>query len=280
MRFTKKTVLVTFGMLSVALVCIYSLAQQEPSQALTKQATTESAPMLITNREDRYSHAIRPLTTTPLKQHIYDISLVAYDAAFAKERGLVKEFISPMDKGLRWMEIQMFTEGRETKCYYKMILDKSVALDFPDRDYQNELDAPRLNFTPDYADPNRPSGDELRKLTKRDYADIPLFDNHVFLANANYKYHTTGRPWREETGVAYALGMRHYRPNLPSPYTVISVSDKCSKMAYEALPSAGPPSIWIMKKGANEKTRFPQKKNHYIFTVPESLRKGFISIPR
>ena len=64
----------------------------------------------------------------------YDISFAAYDRAFAEEMGLDEKYITDMDEGLRWLEIRMLTEGDQTNCYYNMILDKNVELDFPKKD--------------------------------------------------------------------------------------------------------------------------------------------------
>lgn len=72
----------------------------------------------------------------PFKENIYDLSFTAYDADFANEFGLMDKNITELDAGLRFIELRMITEGAQTNCYYNVVLDKSLKLDFPEEDFE------------------------------------------------------------------------------------------------------------------------------------------------
>lgn len=207
---------------------------------LMHSATYAEDIQLITNRDKLNFNVSTPLVQKPWAQPVYDLSFVAYDNAFAKEFGLRQDFVTEMDKGLRWMEIRMVTEGQQTNCYYNLIIDKSIEVDFPDENYEKDLLNPRLNFTYDYHGPNRVQPGTAKKLRiKRTVADANRFSNRTQTASC---WKNTEGNYDCSSGTANLL---YYIQDREASYRIFSLSNSCYLMS--DLTRKGRIEVWVAK---------------------------------
>lgn len=215
----------------------------------------------------------------------YDISFAAYDRAFAEEMGLDEKYITDMDEGLRWLEIRMLTEGDQTNCYYNMILDKNVELDFPKKD-----NLPTLSPYPIFTQKAYKSLNDDQKKIKSSFfhvdvntltqEDVGAYRNRMRLGNVNFKYHKSGKPFRKETGVMGGLALHYYIYDRIQPYQLLSARNYCGTSVFEADDSAGEAVILITKPNGYRESKFTTPEENHTFKIPQPIVDQFLPIAK
>lgn len=221
-------------------------------------------------------------TKTLFEGDVYDLSFVAYDKDFAEEFGLKQELITSMDKGLRFMEVKMITEGKQTNCHYNLVLDKSVEVAFPRGRNYNPHQYPIINYpTPSFtlSDPN---------LEKIKAANARLFELRIQREkNINNSKKMELFPYNNRL----YIGTQDYQKDKPRAkngsfinyyiqdrlnYQILSIRGYCSLDAnvFE-IPK---PSIWVAAKNLDYGTIGVNPDNYNRFLIPESIVKEFMPI--
>lgn len=204
----------------------------------------------------------------PFLGNVYDLSFVAYDKDFAKEFGLDPKFIAPMDKGMRWMEFQIRTEGEDTYCYFKFFIDKSLETALPSENYDIEGNT-NMNLPSDPNDHINLSA-ELRKLENWDLDRDSISLSYLAIGNPGYKFNKTGRPITG--GKIGLLSLDRYRVDKTVPYNYIFSRAKCNSFREAKYPD---PSIWIRKKGGKFNHMLPHIEEYLVFRIPDIIVKPF-----
>jgi hypothetical protein len=210
-----------------------------------------------------------PISRREVKLPVYDITLYAYDKAFAEEFGLQEQNIEPLQKGLRYLSIKMRTEGEEPNCYYQAILDGDVKVAFPEEDYVN-LELP--NFRLPYKDNNsmeiRTHIHEL--LIKKIVWDLAKhYENKVYLANYNFG------PDIKDGGLS-TLSLEDLKYNRAG-YTIFSAA------SYGCIRNANifgypKPALWIAKIDRDYLGGDGGYQNFHQFLFPPKLVANFLPI--
>ena len=238
---------------------------------------------LITNTKDRFT--VEETKTTPMDRDVYDLSFVAYDKEFAKEFGFKDDYIEELDKGLRFIEVKMITEGKATNCYYNLVLDKNVEVDFPEENYSLQ-NYPLINSSagattmPDLSDPTYKakydkSNHKNHLFGKGDFKESfeksRRFDNRTYFATKDYQ---SGKPGSAKNSLNSIMHYIQDRLN----YRILSISSSCYFDAFAFI--YGKPSIWIAKdKGISYNTMPSVATKHFNrFSIPESIVKEFTPI--
>ena len=219
-------------------------------------------------------------TKTLFEGDVYDLSFVAYDKDFAEEFGLKQELITSMDKGLRFMEVKMITEGKQTNCHYNLVLDKSVEVAFPKGRNYNPHQYPIINYpTPSFtlSDPN---------LEKIKAANARLFELRIQREkNSNNSKKMELFPYNNRL----YIGTQDYQKDKPSSqnsafvnyyiqdrlnYKIISMRSLACE--YDALTfSTFNPSIWIANDNTiNYNAKINPSKDYFFRPlIPSSISK-------
>jgi hypothetical protein len=237
-------------------------------------------PKLITNVSN-VLELLDEVEQTPLEQSVYDLSFAAYDNDFAGNFGLDAAHVTELDTGLRFIELRMVTEGKDTNCYYNMVLDKSVKLSFPAEDYTRPTEAPFPPQTVRRYTQKLPkeTGPRREALVSKHKELFKIIYDHnsgsgadsfkgIFIGNRGYKFHKTGKPytdggvaWMSATSYAYDRSLSHV---LISLKTVCDVSEM---LEYPEL------AIWIRKEGRQQSS--PNLEDYHTFLLPKRLIDDF-----
>ncbi|GAB1257285.1 hypothetical protein NBRC116494_17870 [Aurantivibrio plasticivorans] len=220
----------------------------------------------------------------PIDRNVYDLSFSAYDQVFAEEFGLKAEKVTELDTGLRFIEIRMITEGTHTNCYYNVVLDKSVKLDFPEEDYE----APSMSVFPPQvvtrsaiSRPAKVTEDQNKQFTDwhknrlillydKENGKARNYRNRTYLGNLDYKFNTSGKPF--SNGHAFDVHLIAYVFSRSQDYTIISTKRPCGGGNIYNYPK---PSFWVRKNTSAQITNLPRKSDHHIFTIPNSIVESF-----
>ena len=236
----------------------------------TSVAMAADTPKLITNKGQFKNDGLGEVVQKPLEHNIYDLSFVAYDAAFAKEFALVEENVTALDEGLRFMEIRMVTEGQQTNCYYNVILDKTVDIDFPEENFYLDNKTPEMFFPWNYKSSHETKL-HIRDLTARKtFEENQRFNSRTYIANRGYTFNKSGEPF--SNGTAFDVSVGYYIQDRPVPFHVISTYRLCGGGKVYQFPD---PALWIRKKGHETKAILPQLENYYLFTIPSKIVERF-----
>ena len=214
-------------------------------------------------------------TKTLFEGDVYDLSFVAYDKDFAEEFGLKQELITSMDKGLRFMEVKMITEGKQTNCHYNLVLDKSVEVAFPKDENFISRNSPSINFNEisimsidqkDLIEKNK----HLIKLKNipRKPKNIGKYDNRLYIGTQDYQ---KDKPRAKNTSfINYYIQDR-------LNYQILSIRGDCSSDANAfKYPK---PSVWVAKDELGYNTMVSVNPNHFNrFLIPEVISKQFAPI--
>lgn len=236
-------------------------------------------PFLANAREERhlisnfknFRELEAEVTEAPLEQDVYDLSFVAYDKDFAEEFGLIADNVTDMDEHLRFIEVRMVTEGQKTNCYYNVILDKLVELDFPDRNY-TLADHPRMNYPWAY----QKDGVSLETMkTRKNLTGVSHeknlpFTNKTYLGNRGYTFNIKGKPF--SNGSAFDVSVASYIQDRDINYNIISTSRFCGGANIYWHPE---PAFWVRKKNTNEASSLPQSENYHTFEIPKTIVDKF-----
>lgn len=213
-------------------------------------------------------------TKTLFEGDVYDLSFVAYDKDFAEEFGLKQELITSMDKGLRFMEVKMITEGKQTNCHYNLVLDKSVEVAFPRDENFISRNSPSINFNEisimsidqkDLIEKNK----HLIKLKNipRKPKNIGKYDNRLYIGTQDYQ--------KDKPRAKNGSFINYYIQDRLN-YQILSIRGYCSLDAnvFE-IPK---PSIWVAAKNLDYGTIGVNPDNYNRFLIPESIVKEFAPI--
>ncbi|HVY29672.1 MAG TPA: hypothetical protein VHB79_24095 [Polyangiaceae bacterium] len=251
--------------------------------SMPAMATDLAQPKLITNFSAEKG-LLDHVDQTPLERDVYDLSFAAYDEDFADEFGLEPSHVADMDEGLRFIEIRMVTEGKDTHCYYNLVLDKSVPLDFPKENYAAPfaalLPTQRLRLYTDKLprgfDPKTHplvAKGNLRSQLFYDssWPESERFANRTYLGNRGYTFHTEGQAFRDGI-VGYATPAYIVQDRA---YTLVSLDGGCGATIWEHPE----PALWFRKPGEKE-THQPLLKSYHTFEVPPALVEQVRSVMR
>ena len=179
------------------------------------------------------------------------------------------EYVTPMDEGFRFIKIRMLTEGNATNCYYNVVLDKSLPLDYPKENWYSLT--PRINVYPyqDWSKTTKPMRDKVGEL---DVLIVPLhsltsYVNRLYLGNRDYKFHTSGRPFTN--GTVSDIDISYYIQDRDIPYQMIAGWQDCRGSGAYLYPR---PSFWVMKPGG-QKTTLPILSEYHVFEIPPRVVK-------
>jgi len=228
-------------------------------------------PQLITNTDGAWK--IKEVKAAPLNGDVYDLSFVAYDKVFAEEFGLDPANVTEMDKGARWMEIQMVTEGQRTNCYYKIILDKSVDIDFPAENYELATRNPPLTLTMDKGNNGMDKiKNRMALIGRRSQDENQQYMNRTYLGNRHYKFNPEPQKMPFSEGSIFDVTLFNYIQNRDIPFMILVTSRECGGGNIYNYPE---PSFWVRKKGTKENTTLPQLENYYVFEIPKAIVSKF-----
>lgn len=228
-------------------------------------ASAADGPKLVTNIE-------RPKAQTIMQpdwpiSNIYDLSFVAYDAAFAEEFGLKEVHVTNMDDHLRFMEVRMITEGAQTSCYYNLILDKSVKLDFPEENYYLNTQSPALNMPWAYdgisIEKKKHRHTLMRHPHLKKYKDINRFTNRTYIGNRGYTVHRRGKTIRG--GVIGYAAPQYIIQDRDLPYNIFTLMSSCGY----GLLEHPEPVLWFRKQGQSDQS--PNLEGYHTFEIPPML---------
>ena len=219
-------------------------------------------------------------TKTLFEGDVYDLSFVAYDKDFAEEFGLKQELITSMDKGLRFMEVKMITEGKQTNCHYNLVLDKSVEVAFPrGRNYFFDND-PKINidiatiFLPKPEDTGYNEKVVLMKKKKSlfrnsDIETMHKYTNRLYIGTQDYQ---KDKPRAKNTSfINYYIQDR-------LNYQILSIRGDCYSDANAfKYPK---PSVWVARRNDIEYNILVGVDPDYFnrFLIPEVISKQFAPI--
>jgi len=230
---------------------------------------TKFTPKIISDRENSRDNPYGDIKKKPLNKNIYDLSFVAYDKEFAKEFGLAGYGVA-MDKGLRFIEVRMITEGEQTNCYYNVVLDKSIKLDFPDKDYYKTMMHQGFNLPASRNTSSKISKNRMALYTHNTWKNSKKYWNKTYLGNRDYKFNTSGNPF--SNGSAFSVLVSSYIQSRHDKYNIISTYNPCGGSNIYYHPK---PSFWIRKKDAAGVTNLPQLKNYHVFEIPKDIVRQF-----
>ena len=251
---------------SSLIISILFIAISLPAKA-EEQNSKKYESKLITNTKDRFT--VTETKTTPMDRDVYDLSFVAYDKEFAKEFGFKDDYIEELDKGLRFIEVKMITEGKATNCYYNLVLDKSVEVDFPEENFVHQ-GSWKINYqliTP-------PETETYKKFSKlragKDLMNDTRFSNRLYIATKDYQSGKPGSAKNSSTLMYYIQDRLNYK--------IASIKGYCYFDAFAFV--YGKPSIWIAKdRGISYNTMPSVATKHFNrFLIPESIAKEFTPI--
>lgn len=211
-------------------------------------------------------------TKTLFEGDVYDLSFVAYDKDFAEEFGLKQELITSMDKGLRFMEVKMITEGKQTNCHYNLVLDKSVEVAFPRDENFISRNSPSINFNEisimsidqkDLIEKNK----HLIKLENipRKPKNIGKYDNRLYIGTQDYQ--------KDKPSSQNSAFVNYYIQDRLN-YKIISMRSLACE--YDALTfSTFNPSIWIANDNTiNYNAKINPSKDYFFRPlIPSSISK-------
>jgi hypothetical protein len=231
----------------------------------------------ITNKDPLTKRKISTeITKTPVNTNIYDLSFVAYDKEFADEFGLKQELITKMDKGFRFLEVKMITEGNKTNCYYNVVLDKGVEVAFPEgRNYfmnnNPKIDTSNATiFLPNQKDPAYKARvnqwEEFDKLFRNTSIDIMhQYTNRLYIGTQDYQ---KGKPSTQNSA-----SLMYYIQDRLS-YQIISMQSLSCEFDAKTF-STSNPSVWIAKNSQiNYNTKInPSQDYFHRFLIPDSISK-------
>ena len=184
-------------------------------------------------------------TKTSFEGDVYDLSFVAYDKDFAEEFGLKQELITSMDKGLRFMEVKMITEGKQTNCHYNLVLDKSVEVAFPRGRNYSHTNNPTIytssatSFLPSQGDPTYKTRLEewarFDKLFRNSTIEtMHKYTNRLYIGTQDYQ---KDKPRAKNTS-----SINYYIQDRLN-YQILSITGHCSSDANAfKYPK---PSVWL-----------------------------------
>lgn len=229
--------------------------------------------LLVSNKQHRLK-ILEEIETKIFGKHVFDISFVAYDREFSKEFGLDPKYVDSMDEGLRFIEYKVRTEGRKNTCYFNIILDKEIALDYPSKNFMLSTATPAITLPVLYDGISL----EVKKYRSNlmshkefvDYDNVKPFVNKLYLGNLGYKFHTKGRPFSE--GMVAALSLMHFIQDRNVNYNVINARGCFNKTVASNLE----PAIWIRKPGRPE-THLPLLKDYETFVIPDSIVESWLA---
>ncbi len=238
--------------------------------AIYMVASTASATELLKNYES-YKETLPEIERSEWKTDVYDLSFVAYDAAFAEEFGLLKDHVEELDEGLRYINVQMITEGSDTKCYYTVMLDKSVELDFPEEDMVDNIQNPLPTLPADFNAPKESlrKSVHLRSMPSRP-APYQEYYGKTYIANLGYKFNKRGVPY--SNGWQNSLGINNFIQSRDIEQNIIALHG-CSNTEALKHPDL---AIWVPKKGAPQSA--PTPETHHAFRVPQSIVDELLTI--
>ncbi len=211
----------------------------------------------------------------PFRENVYDLSFTAYDADFANEFGLHDKHITELDTGLRFIELRMITEGSQTNCYYNVVLDKSLKLDFPEEDYLPDSTNSMIgllssgkrfppNFDP-YADPLIQKAKKLTALRSRySWEHTKKYMNRTALGNRDYKFHKSGKPFSD--GAASSASLLNYVFSRSADYNLLKIKGICIGKMYD-YPDF---SLWLRKKG-HDSHKGLHKDDYHVLVIPKTI---------
>lgn len=234
---------------------------------------------IITNKHRNIKTPVTEIAREESNQNIYDLSFVAYDKSFAEEFGLKPELVTTMDKGLRFLEVKMITEGKETNCHYNLVLDKSVEVAFPKgRNYflknspemYTKLD--NINIPSDVNDPKYKTAIEKFEYNRKfffnnlqSYSD--LYANRLYVGTQDYQ--------KDKPRAKNGASLNYYIQDRLN-YKILSMKGYCSLDAgiFE-LPK---PSVWVAKDDLGYNTMVSVSPTHFNrFLIPEKNYKTICS---
>lgn len=238
------------------------------SVAFAFTAAAENEPVqryFITNKKSFYSSREIPLTRVPLNQDVYEISYIAYTQQFADRYGQKAENVAPLDPGMQYIEVKVLTEGRNTNCYFNMLLDKKVDIDFPKEDMLHDP-ARLLHFVTKSREELTDHQFVAVNGIKRDSHSPQKwgrYQNNIYFGSATE---------RNQRGPRVGGVMLHYYLHTRLPNAVIlSVSTPCRQAYALQLPN---PAIWIKKRAATRdysKVLLPTPEDFHTFRLPDVL---------
>lgn len=215
-------------------------------------------------QDENYGNVIR----TPFKQDVYDLSFAAYSQEFADKFGAVPSGITKLDKGLHFMEVRMVTEGKQTNCYYHLVLNKDIKLAIPNEEFVHQ------SFPIKYDSVNSDKWslqqikDKAALRTGRSIMVDQRFNNKTYLGNVDYQFNTKGEPF--SNGITFGILLNSYFPD-QAGFQVLSMWRECGG---GTLFDYSKPAIWLMKAGKHEDTTLPQKENYHLFIIPDKIIKS------
>lgn len=231
---------------------------------------------IITNKHQNRKTPVTEISQEALTQNVYDLSFVAYDQKFADEFGLKSELVTKMDKGLRFLEVKMITEGKDTNCYYNMVLDKSVEVAFPkgknyffDNNPTIDIDMATV-VLPKPEDPNYDAKVVLMKKKKSLFKNTTIetmhqYTNRLYVGTQDYQ---KDKPSSQNTAF-----LNYYIQDRLS-YKIISMrSLSCESDALTFATSN--PSIWVAKDSSINYNAKINPSQDYFFRplIPQSISK-------
>lgn len=234
---------------------------------------------LITNKHENNKIPVTEISQKELTENVYDLSFVAYDKKFADEFGLKQELVTVMDKGLRFLEVKMITEGKQTNCYYNLVLDKSVEVAFPsgknyffDNNPKIDIDIATI-VLPTPEDPSYKKKVELMKKKKSLFKNSTIeimhqYTNHLYVGTQDYQ--------KDKPRAKNGAFVNYYIQDRLN-YKILSMRGYCSLDAnvFE-IPK---PSIWVAKDNLDYNTVVNVSSDHFNkFLIPESITKQFTPI--
>lgn len=248
--------------------------------SMPAMAADLAQPKLITNIEDTLER-LDTVQQVPLEQNVYDLSFAAYDEDFADDFGLEPSHIAEMDDGLRFVELRMITEGKDTNCYYNVVLDKSVKLDFPAANYARPTEVPFPPQTVRRYSERLPkaSGPHRESLVRKQKELFGLIYDHnngartdsfkgIFIGNKGYKFHKAGKPYTDG-GVAW-MSATSYAQDRSADTVLLSLKTACDISEMLEYPEL---AIWIRKEGRPQTS--PNLEDYHTFLIPQKLIEDF-----
>ena len=219
-------------------------------------------------------------TKTSFEGDVYDLSFVAYDKDFAEEFGLKQELITSMDKGLRFMEVKMITEGKQTNCHYNLVLDKSVEVAFPRGRNYSHTNNPTIytssatSFLPSQGDPTYKTRLEewarFDKLFRNSTIEtMHKYTNRLYIGTQDYQ---KDKPRAKNTS-----SINYYIQDRLN-YQILSITGHCSSDANAfKYPK---PSVWVARRNDIEYNILVGVDPDYFnrFLIPEVISKQFAPI--
>lgn len=230
------------------------------------------AQMIITNVKN-FRTLEGAVQEKPLLHPVYDLSFPAYDAAFAEEFGLQTQHVTELDTGLRFIELRMITEGAQTNCYYNVVLDKSVQLDFPQEDY---VPSTALNVIPmlpvDFESPKKKQNNlvglrgilsQTPNTTKWPYSQ--RYSNRAFLGNRGYVHN--------EKGSKISARLVSYIISRSEQYALLTMQVNCYFSAH--VFNDGIPALWLAQSSLPYNTMLNVSSDNFVLlTIPDSIHSG------